>query len=363
MRPRMVKQGLAAVSGMPLLAALCLLAAAGCENDLPRASNIERMRVLGGLTQVIGDEARSTPKPGEKARLSWSMAYPDPQLDDSNLASVFFVCTAPEQFSGVPVCQELIEVARGGSITGVLDAVMEGREIDCAKTPDRTVQAGPFTVVCVTGTPRLDVAIPKDTKVAGKLVRGIICQNGAPRFDPNDPTGMSCDASADEHIAVYGTIPIQYSDAEANQNPSIDAASFFFHDPPVPWQPVAEDVRAELNDDSCLDESKAKHVMHTEGHKEQITLRYDAEQREQRDGQPEGLEFSAYTTFGKLSQRFTIFRSNAELPLKNSFDWEITEDERKELNDKSKHVRFFFTVMDGRGGYATTSRDLCINRQ
>lgn len=336
---------------------------AGCENDLPRASNIEHMRVLGGQVAVVGDETRSTPRPGEQARLTWNMAYQDPALDDSQLASVFFTCTAPEQFSGVPVCQELLDVARGGSISGVLSAAMEGQKIDCAETPDRTFQAGPFSVVCVTGTPRLDVPIAKDAKIAGKLVRGIICQSGTPRFDANDPTGMSCTDSAQEHIAVYGTVPIQYGDDDANQNPNIDATSLLFHDPPIPWQPVAEDVAAQLSDETCLDDAKAKRVMHSDGHEEQITLRYDADQREQHAGQPEALEFSVYTTFGKLSQRFTIFKANAELPLKNTFKWELTEDERRELNDKSKRVRFFFTLMDGRGGFSVTSRDLCIDRQ
>jgi len=353
-------------SGRLLLAALSFAWGAGvsgCENDLPRASNIEHLRVLGGRVEVIGDESRSTPKPGESARLSWSMAHPDADADDSNLASVFFTCTAPEQFSGVPICQELIDVAKGGSISAILDAAKDKEQPDCVAHPDRTYHLGPFSVICVTGTPKLDVAIPKDSKVAGKLVRGIICQNGAPRFDANDPTGMSCEAAADEHIAVYGTVPIQYEDKDENRNPNVDAASMLFHDPPVPWTPVPEDVFAELNDETCLDEAKAKHVMHSDGHEEQITLRYDAEQREEHNGKPETLQFSVYTTLGKLSQRFTIFSPTSELPLKHSFNWELTEDERKELNEKSKHVRFFFVLMDGRGGYATTTRDLCVNRR
>ena len=344
-----------------LLAAALAFAAVGCENDLPRASNIENLRVLGGLVQVVGDEARSTPKPGEKARLSWSMAYPDADADDSHLASVFFTCTAPQQFSGVPLCQELIDIAKGGSISAVLDAAMNEEQPDCGKNPDRTYKLGPFTVVCVTGTPRLDVPIPKDSK-GNKLVRGIICQNGTPHFDAQNPTGMSCDG-ADEFISVYGTVPVQYEEADANLNPNIDAASMQFHDPPVPWLPVAEDVAAELNDETCLDEAKAKHVMHTDGHEEQITLRYEAEQREERNGKPETLQFAVYTTFGKVSQRFVIFSPTTELPLKRSFKWELNEDERKELNDKSKHVRFFFVVTDGRGGYALTTRDLCVNRR
>lgn len=349
--------------------ALGLGAMMGCQVDLPVASQIEHMRVLGAVTEVEGDAERASPAPGETAHVTWSIVFQDPQKDNSELASLFFVCTAPEQFSGTPVCQEFVDVALGGSISNLL-AGIQGREaLDCGETPDRTVDYGPFRAVCVTGTPKLDVQIPEDSSAQAKLLRGVICRNGIPRFDENSPTGMSCDPldSADaedvEDVSVYGTVPIQYGEKTENQNPDVEAVKLFFHEPPLPWEPSSDDLTAELNDESCTDLAYDDRVMSTDGHEESVTLRYDADARELFEGEPETLTFSSYSTFGKLSARFTLFRSDAETPLSRTLTWELTPEERRELNKKSKLVRFYFTVLDGRGGYAVTSRDLCIVRR
>lgn len=347
-----------------------LLAAVSCGSDLPVASEILHMRVLGATTTVIGDEARTTPKPGERARMRWTVAFPDVgERDyDSELASIFFVCTAPETFSGTPICQEFLDLAEAGSVSGLL-AVTRGQELpNCERNPDRVYEYGPFRIVCSTGTPDFEVAVARNAKERARLVQGLICRNGTPRLDNSDPTGTSCKpasgASEDEieRVAVYGTVPIQYEDNDSNDNPSIEAATFLLHDPPLPWPELAEDIAATLDADTCLDQSEAGRVASTGGHEELITLRYDAAEREQYDGEPEVLEFSAYTTFGELSRRFTVFEPDDEVPLENTFTWQISREERAELLGMSKRVRFFFTLMDRRGGFSIATRDLCINR-
>jgi hypothetical protein len=343
------------------------LAALGCDNDLPLASQIQHMRVLGASTSVMGDPARTTPKPGEKAKLSWSMVYPDTMVDDSGLRSIFFVCTAPTEYTGTPICQELLDIAKGGSISDIVADAMGKDAPDCEANPNRTYKLGPFTIVCVSGTPQLDVAIDKDTKATARLVRGTICRNGMPQLDQKDPTGMSCKplpetkVSEQENIAVYGTVPIEYNDEDRNHTPSIDALTLAFHDPPLAWDETFEEPTP-INDDNCADESKDRHVMHSDGFIELVTLMYDDAQREVHDGEREALEFSGYTTFGKLSRRFTVFASDAEAPLRSTFNWDLKPEERDTLNGKSKHVRFYFTILDHRGGFAITTRDLCIDR-
>ena len=343
-------------------------AAMGCNNDLPLASQISHMRVLGAALEVAGDAARTTPMPGETARMTWSMAYPDPTQDNSQLAAMFFVCTAPKEFAGTPVCQELLDIAQGGSISAIVAATRGKDAPDCAKFPDRVYDLGPFSVVCVSNTPKLDIPVEHDFKADAKLVRGTICRNATPQFDDQDPTGMSCkrndgvQPSDVEGIAVYGTVPIQYSDDDKNENPSTDAIKFAFHDPPLEWTALSEQASAALNDDDCLDASMARRVMHSEGSDELIALYYDADAREIHDGKPEALELSGYCTFGKLGRRFTVFDSDAEVPLKSTFHWSLSVDERTQLNGKSKRVRFYFTVMDHRGGYAVVTRDLCVDR-
>jgi hypothetical protein len=344
-----------------------LLAAVGCDDDLPLASQIQHMRVLGAATAVDGDPARTTPKPGEKAKLTWSMVYPDSMADDSGLRSIFFVCTAPSEYTGTPLCQEFLDIAMGGSIADIVADAMGNDAPDCEATPSHSYKLGPFTIVCVSGTPQLDIAIAKDSKAAARLVRGTICRNGTPQLDQKDPTGMSCKPFPDtkldeqENIAVYGTVPIEYSDEDRNHTPSIDALSLAFHDPPLAWDESFQEPAA-FTDDNCADEAKAKQVMHSDGFVETITLLYDDAQREVHDGDKEALEFSAYATFGKMSRRFTVFSSSAQAPLRSTFSWDLKTEERDALNGKSKHVRFYFTILDHRGGFAITTRDLCIDR-
>lgn len=357
----------------PVLAAvscMTLLLSSACQDNLPKASQITHMRVLGAMTQVQGDENRSSPKPGETAKLTWNVVFPDVAQDDSQLASLFVVCTPPSQYTGIPVCQELIDIAQGGSVTQIVRDLSGDNRPDCAANPNRVYNIGAFTIVCVTGKPVLDVVVGKDVKSSGKLVRGVICRNGTPKFDSLDLTGTSCevadtdtaDTDTVENIPVYGTVPIQYRESDRNDNPNLDAASLFFHDPPLPWNATADDVAASLSDDTCLGESEAMRVTHTEGAEEQITFSYDAAAREIVAGEPEPLEFSGYCTFGELSRRFTVFASDAELPLKTTFTWTLSEGQRTELNGSSKHVRFYFTALDHRGGFALTTRDLCIDR-
>src|SRR5690348_2910462 len=124
------------------LTAAVTFAAIGCNNDLPIASQISHMRVLGAALSVEGDSARTSPKPGETAHMTWSMAYPDATEGDGDLASMFFVCTAPKQFAGTPVCQELLDIAQGGSISAIVAATRGKDAPDCAKNPNRVYELG-----------------------------------------------------------------------------------------------------------------------------------------------------------------------------------------------------------------------------
>jgi hypothetical protein len=350
-----------------LLAVLASLSA--CQIDLPEASKIEHMRVLTAIARVEGDSERSSPAPGETASVTWEMAYPDAAQDDSELASMFYVCTAPTRVAGVPFCQEFVDLAQSGGqagFAGLGAAGAAGLDVpDCGKDPDRVWDVGPFSVVCVTGTPKLDIHVADGFKADAKLMQGIICRNGTPRFDLENPTQLVCDhAKGDknaEEIAVYGTVPVQQDADSENHNPSTDAAKLQFQDPPVLWDPSDQELDSELNDEACEELVRANRVMSSDGQQEEtITLRYDADAREEHAGKPEPLTLSTYTTFGSLSARFTVFRSDAKPPLKRTIKWELSDEERAQVKKTNKYVRFYFTVLDGRGGYAVTRRDLCI---
>jgi hypothetical protein len=343
-----------------------VLAALGCNDDLPRASEIAHMRVLGAKTEVIGDPTRSSPKPGEVARLTWDMAYPDLKQDDSQLRSIFGTCTAPERFTGLPVCQELLDAARSGSNLQLLSA-FGGRTLDCAKTPNQDLIAGPIALHCVQGTPSFDVKVESGFSAAAKLLQGVICRQGIPALSMDDPTGVKCtplpgvEPDEIESIPVYGTVQVEYSEQDENHNPSIDAAHFRFGEGELPWDALDPEDSEKLSDD-CGDAARTQLILSTNGKSEQLVIEYDAGAREPFDGKPEILEFSTYTTWGELSRRFTVFEPDAKLPLRSELKWDLTQKLRDELGERSRLVRFYFTLLDRRGGYAITSRELCVGR-
>ena len=317
--------------------------------------------------EVQGDTQRSTPKPGETARVTWSMAYPDLEQNDSELSTLLATCTAPEQFSGVPVCQELLDAARGGSIVDLLAAGGALRQVNCKDSPNSTVEAGPFAITCVTGTPRSDVKIGRDFKARAKLIQGVICRNGTPTFDPDEPTGARCDPKTGvksnkvESIAVYGTVPVQYKDSDANLNPSLDAARFGFGKGSVDWPALAPEESQDLVAD-CAQAAVDLRVVSSSGKDDELTIEYDASAREQYKGEPEGLEFSTYVTLGELDRRFTVFGPDAKPPFKSKLKWNVDKDLRDKYADKALLVRFYFTLLDHRGGFAIASRDVCVGR-
>ena len=353
---------------------LCLASLPACQIDLPVASEIERMRVLTAYSEVEGDPERSSPAPGETARVTWSMAYPDHTQDDSQLASMFYVCTAPERFSGTPLCQEFIDMFEAGvrdpsaAFGGPAAAELLP---NCADDPDRVWDLGPLRLVCVTGTPKLDISIPDNYKGEAKLMQGVICRNGTPRFELAGEPRLVCDngrgpSAEREEISVYGTVPVQYDEDTRNLNPRSDGFQLSFGKPPELWEASDELLDEEVSDEACEDLARSGRLLlsedHREAREEEISLGYDADAREDFQGKPEALTFSAYTTFGSLSARFTVFRSDAKTPLKRTIKWELSDEEREQLKKSSKFVRFYFTVQDGRGGYAITRRDLCVMR-
>src|SRR5262245_47398400 len=136
---------------------LGLLAAVGCEDELPRASLIQYMRVLGARSEVVGDPSRSNPHPGEAAQLTWDIAYPRLDEDDSRLQSMFLVCTAPVRFSGIPICQEIIDAAGSVSEDTPPFGLGAGTGVLSCGSPELKLVGD--AVGCVDGTPKQLIGI------------------------------------------------------------------------------------------------------------------------------------------------------------------------------------------------------------
>ena len=92
-----------------------------------------------------------------------------------------------------------------------------------------------------------------------------------------------------------------------------------------------------------------------------IVLRYEADARQQFDGEPEELEFTIYTTLGEMERRFTLFPSDDQGEngvLESELDWDPPRP--SDVPAAGQLVRFFITLRDQRGGFAMTERVLCL---
>lgn len=344
------------------LASVLVVAAplAACEGDLPKATEIARMRVLGARFEVEGDPERATPEPGERVRVSLPTVFPSLDEDTDDVQMLLIGCTAPTRFTGgLPICQELIDAAASG-VDPTDSLPMIDEKLRCADLPLRTVRRGAISLHCVKGEPQVELTVPDDFDAEGLLVRGVVCEHGTPFIDPEDPRLFGCEDEGAEAILVHGTMRVQQSRADENQNPDPDALEVLREG--VAWP--AYDPDALPPEEGCArrasaDFSEPVHLVVTGEHA--ITLRYDADAREEVDGAPEDLEISVYTTAGEMERRFTLFRGSdrgTDGVLESELFWDPPS--AGELPRSGQLARFFITIRDQRGGFAMTSRAVCV---
>lgn len=347
-----------------LAAFACVLAAAtqlvACESDLPQATEIARMRVLGARFEVEGDPERATPEPGERVRVSMPTVFPSVAQETTDVQSLVIGCTAPMRFTGsLPICQEFIDaVAAGEDPTASLPMIDD--RLRCADLPVQRVQIGAISLHCVTGEPQIELDVPADFAADQLLIRGVVCEHGTPFIDPVDPRLFGCEDEDAEAILVHGTIAVQKDQADENYNPDIGALEVLRED--VPWP--AYDPATLPPEEGCAarasaDFSEPVHAIVTGPHS--IALRYAADARERAMGEPEDLEISVYTTAGEMERRFTLFEGSDRGRggvLESDLFWDPPK--ASDLPRSGQLVRFFITLRDQRGGFAMTSRAVCV---
>jgi hypothetical protein len=415
---------------------MLLLAVVGCDDGLASPTLIERMRLLGAKTEVVGDEMRSTPRRGEEFDLSIATAFPILEQDASDAQSMLVTCTMPDRFTGgLPVCQELIDLAEQAEVDPSVLTDFDVK-VSCKQVPDGIYELGTVTVRCLDGQPSLRSRVDRAFAGEQMLYRGVICERGEAFVDPLDPLLFGCDDDDAEQINFHGTIPIERKDDQRNHNPNMADAEFRLAAPdqagPV-WDPVDLTLFEEQEGCRSLAPAVGIQVWDDTGDGE-VVLRFDpATMRDDDtpasielvDGEPEELEFSVYATAGELERRFLVFDAEDELvcakrrfteciepdedasvqrkgcgdpesaPTCDSGQQRVCEVEECKLegriawtppkgkkvsiedsNGKAREVyaydrgdgemvpgllvRFFVTVLDGRGGFDWTTRALCL---
>lgn len=384
-----------------LLSALALVAS-GCADDLPKATKIARMRLLGAELSVTTDPTRTTPMPGEAVRMTLSTQFPSLAADREAVHTLLITCTAPDRYTGgIPICQELIDVATapGASVGDIelppgFDQRFECGEISFA-TP--LFPPSPLSAHCKVGEPVFELGIPKGYTADELLFVGIVCERGAAVLDPALPELFGCDDPTAEPIALHGLLRVQHERADENHNPDMSALRLVREITGL-WEPIDPSVLVPDNE-MCAplvrgaeDDPKLPWVIGSMD----FGLRYTASARELVDGKPEKLEVTVYATEGEIERRFTLFApddvgrelldadgnplldedGNALRELHDALRW--TSPELSELSFKpadpdagmpedegsdGKLVRVFVTVRDGRGGFGQSDYALCAVNQ
>lgn len=333
-----------------LLALLAAAPLAACKSDLPKATAIDHMRILGSMLEVVGDPTRATPKPGESVRVTMATVFPkfEPSSSDqppqvADMRSFFIACTAPSRFTGgVPVCQEFLDLALNGSGADVSAALPLGKtRIHCAdieQIAPGTLTYGGVSLSCIDGAPATEVAVQKDFKAQQKLLLGVVCERGDPFIDPSDPLLFGCDHDSGQSIRVNALIPVQQKPADENHNPNINQVLLLLdpgdpgnfkdlggRDGGVPvkdngfidptqsdalWPP-AEPGALPAQDKDCRQEISPQNATGMlrsadTAPDHHIVLFVPPDLRKD-DGTAEDLEVSIFATAGELERRFSLF--------------------------------------------------------
>jgi hypothetical protein len=344
------------------------LALVACQNDLPKATSITHMRVLGSKVQVVGDETRATPAPGEQVQVSFLTVFPKSSQTSAQVKSLLIGCTAPTRFTGgIPLCQELVDAAMGNGQVDLASVLplAKGR-LHCSDLPLPFLQLGAVSLQCPSGDPLAQLVVPGDFAAAQMLLLGVICERGDPFVDASDPLLFGCEHDSGQTIRVNALVPVLHKGARANHNPSIDALSTRFDDgawiAPPSVLPADGDCRASAEKDA--NKKAGQTLPERDPGNHVLDLSYDASARETIDGKtPEDLELTVYSTAGEMERRFTLFDGSddggKQHLLESSVEWAGPGVDAP-IGSNGKLVRFFITLLDHRGGFDYATRALCL---
>ena len=293
-----------------------LLAACSACGDFDPGSLIADTRVLGARVEVASAPELASPRPAQRARVSWITLAP---RDEPALRSAFVACL-----------------------------VRPDEQTACSQ--------GPLAELSLEGSD-FDLEVPAESALSGArsiAVRGVICDRGEPGKGADGQ--LSCTGAGAHGTGVTLTIPVTASGAAQNRNPSFQGSSI-----QLGGQALGEETGDEAPDDcagSALPQLKA------DGKKYALELRLGPGQRELHlDGGGRGemreeLQVSHFASAGELERQHAFVEADddVEEPLLAQ-RW--TAPERHEVPAGGRLVRFAFVLRDLRGGLAFVRRAAC----
>lgn len=306
---------------------LVSLLAIGCQETLDPTHLVTEPRVVGVVSRVVGDETRSTPRPGEQVELEWLLLDRDRAAIPASWA--YLLCEPAPTTVGVGFCA--------------------GPPIAFDGSTELSEEA-----------PRMTIDIAEATIVPELLLIGVVCMDGAVNVAAMpDLTDVSTfdDLCSEGSTTTVLTLPIEVLHGEdpGNQLPAYEEAMFDFD----VWtaEPVAENTGC-----AALDMPQVQ----VDGEELEITIRSREEDRESyfvtrddgmRAPRMEELQNSLYTTYGAFDRSFVFMEESA----RESFNWTPpTTDDELDVPADGLLVRFTFVMRDLRSGVASMQRAACV---
>ncbi len=312
------------------LATLALLGLVGCQEDLPDAARIERVRLLGAGWTPLEAPERAWPRPGETAEARWMLAFPG---EARPLDAVLAACPAASGRYGLPQCE-----------AGVTPQPLA----PCDDTP-------PWQLCG-----RLPVP---ETEAEQLLLLGVLCVDGRVRLEPGAEPPLGCSPERDLQEGLLLRTPLWRGEGEPNRHPGF--SQVLLDGTPLPAVP---DGLRLVATEGCPDMPELPRLEPFDGtpgegeppHRIGLELPEGAAEPLEEGGR-EQLVTAHLVTAGKLARRFG---SPAPSGDGSSLQTEVGywPPPPEEVPDAGRLVRLHVTVRDGRGGFSETVRALCVKR-
>lgn len=304
------------MSARAALALLLALCASGCDElNLPKSWALAYPRVLGMRSEVVGDETRATPEPGEQVRVRVLIAGREPiGLVTYSLLACPTVPSNGElpSCTGKPFEQVLGMQGQNGELTLELDL------------PDEDALEG-FAHVLVAGAACIDSELTL----------------------ADDGSTPECEGSDEPALTWSGTIALARDDDEHNANPELPDDAIAFDDDT--WTASGS-----------ADEEPALRVK-ADGKLHVVRVRLQDSGRERVDGAREELLLTHFSSAGALQRRFSVLEASDPNDKLLSVEWRSP----KPLPDMTlpAEAKLVFVLRDQRGGVAFTERRLALDRE
>jgi len=311
-----------------VLAGIAAVLAAGCNNDLPVASTLERTRVLGARVEIASDPGRAEVMPGEAASVTWIVEGPSAP---ATLDWAFALCTT------------------GGG--------------DCADAPQPagTGSGAPVTVPFTA----------PDAATLGTSLRplmlGVVCADGTIGVDPSTALGTCTGAGASGTTArfIVPVVPTLPDGATPNHHPAL--ANDVVEIGGAAWDPAT--AMAGAAGDACAVTTGLPVVAATpvgqDAVAQEIRIISDGDDREtctpegKTVAQLEDLQISSFTTAGKFESSYAaIFADDTRPDADVTVKWEPPS--AATIAGSGQVAVFRFVVRDLRGGLDMITRALCV---